>query len=1023
MNLSAVFIQRPIATALLAIGLAISGIVAFNFLPVAPLPQIEFPTINVQASLPGASPETMATSVATPLERQLGWIANITEMTSSSTLGSTSITIQFDLSRNIDGAARDVQAALQAARSQLPSNLPSNPTYRKVNPADPPILILSLTSEVASTGEMYDAASSILQQKISQIEGVGQVVVGGGALPAVRAELNPTALNKYGISLTDVSTAISHANSNAPKGQLTDGVRTYEIVTNDQIFKAYQYQPLVISYQNGVPVRLSDIAQVNDSIENTRAAGISDGKPAVLLILFKQPGANVIDTIDHVRALLPQLQASIPTAMKMEMVLDRSLTIRAALHDVEITLLIAMGLVIFITYLFLRDLRVMLIPGISVPLSLLGTFGIMYLLGFSLNNFSLMALVISTGFVIDDAIVVLENITRHVEEGLSPLEAAYKGSQEVCFTVLSMSMSLIAVFIPILLMGGIIGRLFREFSVTLSAAIFVSLLISLTVTPMMCTKLILLKTNEKPKKLLPKKRFSFSVYAFYQKSLSWALGHSRFMLLLILTTLALNIALFLWIPKGFFPQQDTGRITGSILGDQNLAFKPMLEKLKRYVDIIQHDPAVEHVVAYIGSNASNSGSLYITLKPLEIRKISPDEIIERLRGKLAQVKGSNLYLQAAQDLTIGGRRGNSQYQYTIWADDLDTLNDWAPRILNTITAVPGLIDVNTDQSARGLKTVVQINHDKAQRFGITTQQIDAALYNAFGQNQIATLYTAMNQYHVVMEWAPQYIQHPTALEDIYLFSESGEAVPLSTFAQFENQMTLLAVNHAGQAPAATITFNLSPGLALGDAIDRINQAMDTVHLPATLQGTFQGAAQAFQSSLASEPYLVFTALLAVYIVLGILYESLIHPITILSTLPSAGVGALLALTATRTDLSIIAMIGIILLIGIVKKNAIMMIDFALEAERNHNRSPRDAIYEAALLRFRPIMMTSVAAFLGACPLALGTAIGSELRRPLGIAIMGGLIVSQMMTLYTTPVIYLAMERCSVWWKQYRGRTV
>lgn len=1013
MNLSTPFINRPIATTLLAIGVAFAGLLAFNLLPVASLPQVEFPTISVQAGLPGASPEIMATSVASPLERQLGRIAGITELTSSSTLGATRITIQFDISRDINGAARDVQAAINAASSQLPINLPASPTYRKINPSEAPIMIISLTSESYSTGQMYDVASSLLQQKLSQVDGIGQVIVGGSSLPAVRIELNPTVLNKYGIGLTQVRAAIAAANMNRPKGQLTEGPVLSEITTNDQIFKAYQYQPLIIAYRNNSPVRLSDLGEVTDSIENVRSAGLADGKPAVVLVLFKQPGANVIKTIDRVQKMLPLLGADIPHAIEMTVAMDRTATIRASLTDVEITLLTSMALVILVTYLFLGNWRAMLIPGVAVPLSLLGTLGIMKLLNYSLNNLSLMALTIATGFVVDDAVVVLENISRHLEQGMKPRQAALQGAQEVGFTVLSMSLSLVAAFTPILLMGGIVGRLFREFAVSLAVAILVSLVVSLTVTPMMSAYVLRPKQDDKPTRYT---RFIDKVKQHYENSLQWALQHSRFMLLLMAITLGLNIILFIIIPKGFFPQQDTGRISATIQADQNISFQAMRSKMAEFVDIIHKDPAVAHVVGFVGgqSNTSNAGSIYISLNSLGERKLSADKILNRLRGKLSKVPEAALYMQSAQDLVIGGRQGNAQFQYTLTSENLGDLNRWAPRVKELLTKIPGIADVNSDQLSNGLQAFVKVDRDTASRFGITSQQIDATLYSAFGQSFVSTMYTAMNQYHVVMEAAPFYWQNPNTLKAIYVITSTGAQVPLSTFAKFILSSTLLSVNHQGQAPAVTLSFNLLPNVALGDAVNLVQAEIKKMHLPATIYGSFRGTAQAFQTSLANEPYLILAALLAVYIVLGMLYENLIHPITILSTLPSAGVGALLALLLARIELTIIAFIGIILLIGIVKKNAIMMIDFALHLERTENKSSKEAIYEAALLRFRPIMMTTVAAMFGAMPLVFGMGIGSELRRPLGIAIVGGLIVSQMLTLYTTPVIYLTLDRFNRW---------
>lgn len=1025
MNLSKVFIERPIATTLLAFGIAFAGIAAFAVLPVAPLPQIDFPTITVQALLPGGSPETMATSVATPLERQIGVIAGITQITSTSILGASNITVQFDLSRNIDGAARDIQAAINAARSYLPTNLPTNPSYRKVNPADAPIQIISLTSDIYTPGQMYDVGSTILAQKISQIKGVGQVIVGGSSLPAVRVELNPTTLNKYGIGLQTVSSFLATANVNRPKGQITQGNTISDINTNDQMLKAYQYKPLIVVYNNGTPVRLSDVGEVIDSIQDLRNAGISDGKPSAVLIVFKEPGANVIETVDLISHEMGFLRAIIPAAINMTVIMDRTVTIRASLYDVEFTLLISMILVIFVVYLFLRRVRVMIIPSVAMLLSLLGTFAVMSLLNFSLDNLSLMALTIATGFVVDDAIVVLENTTRHVEAGMSPVAAALKGAEEVGFTVMSMSLSLIAVFIPILFMSGIVGRLFREFALTLSISILVSLFISLTITPMMCARFIK-APSENSVKIKPLKNTIFEhVYDKYKMSLSWVVDRPNLMLMLTLLTITFTVFLFIVIPKGFFPQQDTGRLIASIQADENISFQALRKKLAQLVKITKEDPAVAHVAGFIGgaNNTTNSGSMYITLKALGIRKLSADEVIGRLREKLGVVTGATLYMQAAQDLTIGGRLGNAQYQYTLSANNLEELNSWAPRVKAQLLTLPGIVDLNSDQQSSGLQSYVKIDRDTASRFGITAAQIDSTLYSAFGQSLVSTMYTAMNQYYVVMEVAPKYWQQPETLNNIYVTSSAGLQVPLSAIASFANSSTLLAVNHQSQAPSATLSFNLRPGYALGDAVNLITKKVAEMHLPQTIQGTFQGTAQAFQASLANESLLILAALITMYIVLGMLYESLIHPITILSTLPSAGVGALLSLLLTGTDLNLIALIGIILLIGIVKKNAIMMIDFALHVERTENKSSRDAIYEAALLRFRPIMMTTMAAMLGAVPLAFGFGVGSELRRPLGIAIIGGLIVSQMLTLYSTPVIYLAMERVGKWCKVTKDRFI
>jgi multidrug efflux pump len=1023
MNLSAIFIKRPIATTLLALGLAAIGVAAFYFLPIAPLPQVDFPTISVQTNLPGASPEIMAASVAAPLERQIGRIAGITQLTSTSTLGSTNVIVQFDLSRNIDGAARDVQAAINAALSQLPADLPNNPTYRKVNPADAPIMVISLTSNIYSRGDMYDAATTMLQQKISQVNGIGQVVVGGSSLPAVRIELNPTALNNYGIGLEQVRTAIAASNANRPKG-LLDTVNSTEIHTNDQLFKAYQYKPLIVAYRNNAPVRVSDIADVNDSVENVLAAALTDNTPAVVLIIYKQPGANVIDTVDKVHKIMPFLQASIPAGMNMNVIMDRTITIRASFHDVELTLLVAIILVVLVVFLFIGNVRTALIPSVAVPLSLLGTFGVMYLFNYSLDNLSLMALTISTGFVIDDAIVVLENITRHVEAGMHPLAAALQGSKEVGFTVLSMSTSLIAVFIPILFMGGLIGRLFREFAVTLSSAIVISLIISLTVTPMMCAHLIR-QADILEKRTSIYKRLFAHVQQGYRKSLDWALRHVMLMLLITTLMVGLNIYLFVIIPKGFFPQQDTGRIIGSIQGQQDTSFQSMQRKLTAFVNIVSKDSAVQHVTGSIGgqNNTTDSGRMYVTLKALSQRKISTDDVINRLRSKLNTVPGASLYLQAAQDLEIGARFSFAQYQYTLSADNLEDLGIWAPQVMAQMKKLPGIIDVNSDQRNGGLQKYLNFDRDTAARFGITAQLIDNTLYDAFGQRQISIMYTLANQYHVVMEVAPQYWEHPQTLNDIYVLSPAGKEVPLSTFVSFSTASTLLSVNHQGQFPAATISFNLLPHTSLGDAVNEINAAVDKMHLPENIHGFFQGTAQAYQSSFATEVYLIIIALMAVYIVLGILYESVIHPITILSTLPPASVGALLALLLFRTDLTIVAVIGIILLIGIVKKNAIMMIDFALQIERSENKSSLDSIYEGALLRFRPITMTTMAALLGALTLVFGFGMGSEIRRPLGITIAGGLIISQMLTLYTTPVIYLTLDRMSIWCRQQWKRRV
>ncbi|MGA7840513.1 MAG: multidrug efflux RND transporter permease subunit [Candidatus Acidiferrales bacterium] len=1017
MSISSPFIHRPVATTLLTVAIALAGAVAFQVLPVSALPQIDFPTISVAASLPGASPEIMASSVATPLERQFGRIAGVTEMTSSSFLGTTSITMQFDLNRNIDGAARDVQAAINAARSYLPANLPSNPTYRKVNPADSPIMLLALTSKVYDRGPMYDAASTIIQQRLSQIQGVGQVSVGGSSLPAVRVELNPTQLNSYGLGLQDVASMLSLQNANVAKGQISDGQVTSDVTANDQLLKADYYKDLVVGYHNGAAIKLSDVAEVVDAVENIRAAGFMNGKPCVLLIIFRQPGANIIETVDRIRDAMPSLKASIPAAMDFTVVLDRTTMIRASVKDVERTLMISVGLVILVVFLFLRNARATLIPSVAVPVSLIATFGVMYLCSYSIDNLSLMALTIATGFVVDDAIVVIENISRYLEQGMSPMESALKGASEIGFTVLSISLSLVAVFIPILLMGGIVGRLFREFAVTLSVAIIVSLAISLTTTPMMCSRLLKSHDQEKHGRAYQASEKIFSgMLGFYERTLGWVLRHSALTLFVLFVTISLNIFLFWVVPKGFFPQQDNGTVFGGIQGAQDISFQAMQSLTLRFVDIIKKDPAVQNVGAFTGGGgAVNTGFIYLALKPLEDRKISASQVIDRLRPKLVSIPGATVFLQAGQDLRIGGRQSSAQYQYTIQSDNIDDLVAWGPRLLTEMRKLRILTDVNTDQQNSGLQASLVYDRDTASRLGITPKMIDNTLYEAFGQAQVSTMYTPLNQYHVVMEVAPQFWQDPASLNNIYIRPTVGKEVPLSAVTHFAPTIAPLSVNHQGQFPSVTVSFNLAPSVALSDAATAISQMQQRMGVPSTIHGMFSGTLQAFQSSLSTQPFLIITALMAVYIVLGILYESYIHPITILSTLPSAGLGAVLALLLFHMDLNVIALIGVILLIGIVKKNAIMMIDFALAAERQENKTSEEAIYQACLLRFRPILMTTMAAICCAVPLAFGTGTGSELRRPLGITIIGGLIVSQMLTLYTTPVVYLYLDRLRVRW--------
>ncbi|MBV8735720.1 MAG: efflux RND transporter permease subunit [Alphaproteobacteria bacterium] len=1092
MNPSASFIRRPVATTLLTIGMALAGLFAYFKLPVAPLPQVDFPTIVVSATMPGASPDTMATTVATPLERHLGIIADVTQMTSASTVGNSRIVLQFNLSRNIDGAARDVEAAINAARADLPTSLRQNPTYRKVNPADAPIAILSMTSDTLTRGQIYDAASTVMQQALSQIDGIGQVAISGSSLPAVRVELNPAALFKYGIGLEDVRAALASANAHSPKGALEDGGRRYQIYTNDQANRAADYKPLIIAYRNGAAVRLTDVGEIKDSVENVRNQGLLNGKPAVLVILYRQPGANIIDTVDRVKAILPQLQASIPHAINVELTMDRTTTIRASLHDVERALLVATALVIFVVFVFLRNGRATLIPSVAVPVSLIGTFGAMWLLGYSLDNLSLMALTISTGFVVDDAIVVLENITRHIEAGMTRMEAALLGSREVSFTVLSMSVSLIAVFTPILLMGGIVGRLFREFAMTLSVAILISLIVSLTTTPMMCAHLLRSERRTRHGLFYHAAERAFDrVLGLYDRSLRQALRWPALVMLSLAVTIILGFYLFTLVPKGFFPQQDTGRMVGGIQADQSISFQLMEKKLAQFVNIIRRDPAVENVVGFTGGFQTNGGFVFVVLKPLSERKVSVMQVIGRLRPKLNQVAGARLFLQAVQDVWAGGRQTNAQYQYTLQGDDAHEIYKWAPKVEAALQKILLITEVNLDQQQKGLESDLVIDRNTAARLGLNVREIDNTLYDAFGQRQVSVIYAAQNQYHVIMEVAPQYWQNPETLKDIYVSTSGGtvsgtkstnalagtitaptakstagttintaaqiasdtarnqannslantghgststgapvsttaeKMVPLSAIVHYQTGNTPLAVNHQGLLVAATISFNLAPGVSLGQAQHAIDQTVQGLDMPAAVRGSFQDTAKVFEQSVANEPILVAAALLAVYIVLGVLYESYVHPITILSTLPSAGVGAILALLVTGTEFNIITLIGVILLIGIVKKNAIMMIDFALDAERNQGLNSREAIYQACLKRFRPIMMTTMAAMLGAVPLAIGFGEGAEIRRPLGISIVGGLMVSQILTLYTTPVIYLYLDRFRLWgqrrWRISRPR--
>ncbi len=1017
MNISEIFIKRPVATTLLTAGIILAGAISFRLLPVSPLPQVDFPTISVEAGLPGADPETMATSVAAPLERQFGRIAGVTEMTSTSTRGETGIVLQFDLNRDINGAARDVQAAINAARGYLPANLPSNPTYRKVNPANAPILIIALTSNTVPKSRIYDVASNVIQQQLSQVKGVGEVFVGGHSLPAVRVDFDPMVMSSYGVSLEDARAALAAANANRPKGQITNTGRTLEIYTNDQLYKAAQYQNLVIAYRHGAPVRLKDVAKVTNSVEDVRAAGFVNGKPAIMLVIFSQPGANIIQTVSSIKALMPHFRAVLPQNVSMSVVLDRTPPIRASLLHVEETLIIAGILVILVVFAFLRTVRATVIPAVALTVSIIGTFGIMYIFGYSLDNLSLMALTVATGFVVDDAIVVLENITRHIEKGEKPFQAAIIGTREISFTVLSMSLSLIAVFTPILLMGGIVGRLFREFAVVLSSAVFVSLIASLTSTPMLCA--VMLKPGDHYRHghayRISENAFNF-IHRRYELSLRWALKHHFFMILLLAATVGFSIYLFTIVPKGFFPLQDTGRLFGNIQAAENVSFQSMKKKLEEVVDIIKKDPEVDYVIGFTGGGGSttNTARMFIALKPFSERKSSILAVMARLRKKLASVPGAPTFLQPVQDLRVGGKLSSALYQYTLQGNNLPELALWTRRLLEKMRRLPQLTDVNSDLQDKGLQATLVIDRPTAARLGITPQAIDNTLYDAFGQRQVSIIYSTLNQYHVVMEVAPRFWQRPDSLKYIYVPTSGGGQAPLSAFTRYKPENTSLSVNHQGQYPSVTISFNLRRGVALGDAVNAVEDTARKLGMPANILGSFSGTAQAFQTSLANEPLLILAALASVYIVLGILYESYVHPLTILSTLPSAGVGAALALMITGTDLSVIAMIGIILLIGIVKKNGIMMVDFALESERKDGKNPVDAIYQACLLRFRPIMMTTMAALLGAMPLAIGGGVGSELRRPLGLTIVGGLIFSQMLTLFTTPVMYLYLDRFRLW---------
>jgi multidrug efflux pump len=1013
MSISAPFIRRPVATTLLTIAIVLAGGMAYTLLPVSPLPQVDFPTIFVSAALPGASPAVMAASVATPLEKQFTRIAGVTEMTSRSSVGNAFVVLQFDLSRDIDSAGRDVQAAINAAAGTLPSNLPTNPRYRKFNPADAPIMILSMKSKVVPRPKLYDIASSIYAQKLSQVRGVGQVGVGGSSLPAVRVEVNPQPISNYNVGLDEVGTFLAQANAHEAQGAISNDQVSMTLRANDQLFEAKDYKDLVVVYRNGAPVRLSDLGRVVDGTEDVRNMGMSNDEEAVIIYVSRQPNANIIDTVDRIKALLPQFRASLPPNVELNIDSDRTLTIRSSVHDAKRNMIISIVLVVLVVLFFLRNIRATFIPSVSVPVSLIATFGAMYLFGYTLDNLSLLALAIATGFVVDDAIVVIENISRHIEDGMTPMDAALKGAGEIGFTVLSMSISLVAVFIPILLMGGIIGRLFREFAVVLSVAIMMSLIVSLTATPMMCSRMLRPKTSHGHVYNASEKMFRW-IISTYGSALDVALDHPIPIMLVMAVTIAVNVYLYIAIPKGFFPQQDTGRLNGFILGQQHISYQSLVEKAKWYQDQVRNDPAVAVADMTAGSSGGgpggNSAQINIQLKPLSERKISTDEVMARIRDKTDGMPGAQLFLQNSQDIRIGGRQSNSQYQYTLQSQDFNLLDEWGPKVLDSLRKIPQIADVNSDQQNSGLSSTVVIDRDTASRLGLTAQAVDSALYDAFGQRQVSTMYRSINQYHVVLALQQQWWESPDFLNKVYVQSPRGLSVPLSTFTHFTEGITPISLPHQGQFPAATISFNLQEGVTLDEAVKAINKAQIDIGMPASITGKFSGTAQAFQDSLKTQPILIGSALLVVYIVLGILYESLIHPLTILSTLPSAGVGALIALVLFGSELNIISLIGIFLLIGIVKKNAIMMIDFALAAQRNEGLNARDSIYKACLLRFRPIMMTTACALLGGMPLALGIGSGAELRRPLGIAIVGGLVVSQMLTLFTTPVIYLSMDR-------------